>query len=224
MNKVQKLVIRTRPQHFGIVYSRRGLRRPHAIALTFDDGPSQWTPGILDAFAEAGGKATFFVLGASIAGNEEVLRRAHAEGHEIANHAFSHRDPATLGDDELGAELRQTSDAIQETIGVRPRLFRPPYAATDVRVARAAARAGFAPTVLRSIDPADWDQPSPEEIARHVLDRAHRGAIVCLHDGRPPQDARGTPTRQPTIEAVRTLVTELPKRGYRLVTVPDLLA
>ncbi len=222
---LEKVVARARARRHGIVYSRRGLlRRPRAIALTFDDGPAQWTPGILDALAEADGKGTFFVLGASVAGSEEILRRAVAEGHELGNHAFSHRDPQTLPDEELARELRLATEAIRAAAGVTPRLFRPPYAATDIRVARVAAGAGLSPTVLRSIDPADWDQPDHERIARHVLERAHPGAIVCLHDGRPPNDPRGTSSRQPTVEAVRALVHELPRRGYRLVTVSELLA
>ena len=92
-----------------VVHSRRGPRVPWAVALTFDDGPSQWTPPILDALGAGGAHGTFFVLGLSIEGREETLRRAVAEGHELGNHAYSHADPASLDDDALRAELERTS-------------------------------------------------------------------------------------------------------------------
>jgi peptidoglycan/xylan/chitin deacetylase (PgdA/CDA1 family) len=209
----------------GIVYAapRRFFRRE--IALTFDDGPSlEWTPSILDLLADNGARATFFVLGSAIAGRERVLERAHAEGHELANHAFSHQDPALLADGDLRAELERTNALLEAVAGERPRHFRPPYAATDYRVAAVAGTAGLERTVLRSIDPADWNEPDAEAIAAHVLARARRGSIVCLHDGLPPTSVSGTPTRQPTVDAVATIVPALAQRGFRLVTVRDLLA
>jgi len=212
-----------RASRHGIVYAapRRYLRR--RVALTFDDGPSDWTPAILDVLAEHGARATFFVLGASIAGREETLRRADAEGHELANHAFSHRDPGTLPDAELRAELDRTSALLADVVGRRPRLFRPPFADTDYRVADVARAAGFARTVLRSVDPADWSQPESDRIAETVLAAVRRGSIVCLHDAVAPGESNGTPTRQPTVDALRTVVPELARRGLETVTVSDLL-
>lgn len=208
----------------GVVYAapRRIARRE--LALTFDDGPSEWTPGLLDVFGEHGARATFFVLGASVAGREETIRRAVAEGHELGNHAYSHTDPAALSDEALRGELERTSALLEKITGARPRHFRPPYADTDFRVATLARAAGLAHTVLRSIDPVDWDTPEPEAISRRVLDEARPGAIVCLHDGIPPGGGTGTPTRQPTVDAIRTIVPELGRRGYSLVTVTELLA
>ena len=208
----------------GIVYAapRRIGRRE--LALTFDDGPSEWTPALLDLFAEHRARATFFVLGSSVAGREKILRRAVAEGHELANHAYSHADPSTLSDEALHDELARTSALLEEVAGVRPRHFRPPYADTDFRVARIARASGLERTVLRSIDPADWNEPDPAEISRTVLDESRPGAIVCLHDGIPPRGPSGTPTREPTVDAVATIVPELARSGYALVTVTELLA
>jgi peptidoglycan/xylan/chitin deacetylase (PgdA/CDA1 family) len=213
---------RHRAARRGIVYCRGGRRVARIVALTFDDGPSRWTPPILDALAGAGARATFFVLGASIAGQEETLRRAVADGHELGNHAWSHADPAELDDETLRAELLRTTTALAEATGVRPRLFRPPYAEADARVAAVARSAALAPTVLRSVDPADWRATDAGEIVRSVVEGATPGAIVCLHDGRPPTNA-GSGTRSATVAAVEQLVVELPALGYRLVTVSELL-
>jgi peptidoglycan/xylan/chitin deacetylase (PgdA/CDA1 family) len=99
--------------------------------------------------------------------------------------------------------------------------FRPPYAATNYRVADVARSAGLERTVLRSIDPADWNETEASTIAAHVLEQARPGAIVCLHDGNLPRER---PSRQPTVDALSQMVPELRARGYRLVTVSELLA
>jgi peptidoglycan-N-acetylglucosamine deacetylase len=192
----------------GIAYAapRRYFRRE--IALTFDDGPSsEWTPQILDLLREHGARATFFLLGCSIAGREAILTRAVDDGHELANHAFSHTDPALLSDEELRAELTRTAALVEAVVGTRPRHFRPPYADTDFRVADVARSAGF----------------DPDAIADQILAEARRGSIVCLHDALPP-DGAGTPSRQPTVDALTRVVPELARRRYRLVTVGELLA
>jgi peptidoglycan/xylan/chitin deacetylase (PgdA/CDA1 family) len=225
MTVLSETIDALRAGRHGIAYAapRRFLRRE--IALTFDDGPSaEWTPAILDLFREHGARATFFVLGSAIAGREAILERAAAEGHELANHAFSHRDPATLTDDDLRDELERTSSLLEAAVGKRPQHFRPPYADTDFRVADVARAAGLVRTVLRSIDPADWSEPDADAIADRVLAGARRGSIVCLHDSLAPGEERGTPTRQPTVDALHKIVPELGRRGFRLVTVRELLA
>jgi peptidoglycan/xylan/chitin deacetylase (PgdA/CDA1 family) len=214
-----------RAARHGIVYAapRRYGRRE--LALTFDDGPSlEWTPPILDLLRDNDARATFFVLGSAIAGREAILERAVAEGHELANHAFTHEDPALLDDGILATELERTSALLAAIAGKRPRYFRPPYAATDYRVADVARAAGLERTVLRSVDPADWNEPDPAAITERVLAGARRGSIVCLHDALPPHDPEGIPTRQPTVDALLQLVPQLIRRGFRLVTVRELLA
>jgi peptidoglycan-N-acetylglucosamine deacetylase len=210
-----------RAARHGIVYAapRRIGRRE--IALTFDDGPSEWTPPILDLLKEHGARGTFFVLGASTEAREEIVRRAAAEGHELGNHAYSHADPEALPDDELRAELQRTGSLLESLVGRRPVHFRPPYASTNFRVADVARSAGLERTVLRSIDPADWKETDASAIALHVLERARPGSIVCLHDGNPPH---GGSSRQPTVDALAQMVPELIARGFRLVTVTELLA
>jgi peptidoglycan-N-acetylglucosamine deacetylase len=208
----------------GVVFAAPRRYRRREIALTFDDGPSEWTEPILDLFGEHGSHATFFVLGSAIAGREATLRRAVAEGHEVGNHAFTHVDPATLPDDELEAEIWRTNELVRKTTGAQPRFFRPPYADCDWRVARVARRARMERMVLRSVDPADWNDPDADRIASQVLAAIRRGSIVCLHDALPPHDPVGIPTRTPTVDALRTILPALRTRGYRLVTVSELLA
>jgi peptidoglycan/xylan/chitin deacetylase (PgdA/CDA1 family) len=208
----------------GIVYAapRRFLRRE--VALTFDDGPTEWTPQVLDVLAEHGALATFFVLGVSVAGREDVLRRAKSEGHELANHAFSHRELATLDDEEVRSELDRTSSLLAAVTGERPLYFRPPFADTDYRIAHLARDAGLVRTVLRSVDPEDWREVDPQSIATRVLRDVRRGSIVCLHDGLPPDSPPEASSRQATVEALRLIIPELVRRQFRLVTVRRLLS
>ena len=201
---------------------RRYLRR-RVVALTFDDGPSRWTPAVLDALRDHDARGTFFVLGAAAAGQAEVLKRAVSEGHELGNHLFSHRDPAELDEDELERELRRTADEVHRAAGVRPRLVRPPYGGDRERVARVAERVGLGPTVLSSLDPEDWKAETSTAIAGHVLSNVRPGSIVDLHDGVPATN-RGHPTREPTVAALREMLPELARRRYRCVTVSELLS
>jgi peptidoglycan/xylan/chitin deacetylase (PgdA/CDA1 family) len=197
--------------------------RSRLVALTFDDGPSIWTPAILDLLAEHDSMATFFVLGCSVSGKEDVLRRIVAEGHELGNHTFTHPDPAAVSDEVLVDELRRGGDAIAQACGQRPALARPPYGGAPERFAAAVRRIGAGPTVLWSIDPADWDQVEAPPIVEHVLREMRPGAIVDLHDG-VPADSSGAPSRQATVDAVEVLLPELAARGYRAVTVSQLMA
>ena len=194
------------------------------VALTFDDGPSEWTAPILDVMKEHGARATFFVIGEAIEGRESVLRRTAAEGHEIGNHTWSHPALTTIPLDRVREELDFAGDTIERVLGARPRLFRPPYFDHSDEVDRVAAEAGYGPPVLCTIDPSDWATESPEAIVETVLAQIRAGSIVDLHDGRPRGESGSTESRQPTVDAVRKIVPALVAEGYRLVTVPELLA
>ena len=185
------------------------------IALTFDDGPSDVTPRVLDVLAAHGRRSTFFVLGRSVPGREHMLQRAVTEGHELGNHLFSHTHPGWLEDAELLEELERTSALIERATAVRPRLVRPPYGEDSERVAAIAAGIGLEPTVLWTVDPKDWRPSEPQRLAEHVLRAARPGAIVDLHDG------GGTDA---TAEALGLLLPALAERGYLAVTVSELLA
>ena len=189
------------------------------LCLTFDDGPSESTPAILDVLAAHGALGTFFVLGESIEGREEVLARTIAEGHEVGNHTFSHPHAMDLEDAELGHDIVRC----QRLLGGAPVLFRPPYGEDALRASRIARERSIPTTVLWSVDPVDYAERDPDAIAGVILELAAPGAIVDLHDGWP----RVTSTerdRTPTVRALELVLPQLVHRGYRMVTVSELLS
>ena len=191
------------------------------IALTFDDGPSEWTTDLLDVLGSKGAKATFFVMGKAIAGREEILRRVVAEGHELGNHFYSHTDSRQLSDREICQELSITAELLAKIGCGSPTLVRPPYGVDIERVSRLAGRLGYGPIVLWTVDPRDWCAES-DKIAEVVTDQAHPGAIVLLHDGR-ADASPGHETRRHTVLAVEKLVVELGASGYSFVPVSKIL-
>jgi peptidoglycan/xylan/chitin deacetylase (PgdA/CDA1 family) len=188
------------------------------IALSFDDGPSSATPVILDLLRRHHAYATFFVVGMAIAGREDLLVRMVAEGHEIGNHTFSHPRIGDLSKDELVAELELTSDLIEGASGMRPRLMRPPYG-VDAFAAKAVAKRLGMTTVLWSINPRDWREIDASEVCDLVLTSAKPGGVVVQHDGI-GQEAM----RERTVAALEMMLPKLTERGYRLVTISDILA
>ena len=198
-----------------VVRKRDGTATDRRIALTFDDGPSDQTPTVLEVLAAAGARATFFLQGQAVAGREPIVRRTVAEGHELGNHLYSHPHVGDLSDEELREEITSTTEVIHRAGEAAPRLVRPPYGEDAGRVARVAEALGLGPTVLWSVDPGDWADTSAEEITGRVLASARPGAIVLLHDGR--RD------RSRTIEALPEMLAGLRRQGYRLVTVSELL-
>jgi peptidoglycan/xylan/chitin deacetylase (PgdA/CDA1 family) len=206
-----------RPWRRGIV--GRGSGRAPAVALTFDDGPSEWTPAIARALEAHGCRGTFFLAGEAVVRAPHAVAALAAAGHELGNHLWSHAEPARQSRAAIRDEIGRTASAIRLVTGTAPAIVRPPYCGAPAKVARAARGTRV---VLRSVDPADWRAGSADEVVAHVLDRVGPGDIVCLHDGVAPNN-RGTPTRQVTVEAVERLVPALLERGLRPVTVSELL-
>ena len=178
------------------------------IALTFDDGPSGPTVELLDLLRDRGVHVTFFVVGVNASYQPATVARAAAEGHEIGNHTFDHRDLTMLSKELITDQITRTSDAIETATGERPTLLRPPYGAADDRVA---ATAGM-PLIFWSIDPRDWADHDPELVTQRVLDEAGRGDIVLLHD-----------IHETSVEAVPAILDGLAERGLVPVTVTELL-
>lgn len=194
--------------------ARRGSLRSHgprgrrAIALTFDDGPAQLTGQIAQALERHGARGTFFSLGQYVRGRASTLRGLAKAGHELANHSYDHKAFPSLG------SLTRTSALIRSASGFAPCHFRPPYGSVNGALI---ARAGAArmETITWDVDPRDWAGASSSSIAAHILRNAHPGAIVVLHDGPVP--------RGQTLAAVKRVVPALKRRGYRVVTVANLL-
>jgi peptidoglycan/xylan/chitin deacetylase (PgdA/CDA1 family) len=196
------------------------------VALTFDDGPSAWTGPILDLLAEHEGHATFFALGclATADGGGPTLRRIVESGSEIGNHTFSHPSLPTLESDAIRAELEQATPIIEEASGTTLRYWRPPFFHVDDRVREAVASLGLQ-EVGCSMMPWDWEWDA-DRSAAFVIEKLRRGSIVCMHDGRPPDEPAelSAPTREATVVAVGMVLAAMSERGLRSVTISELLA
>ena len=191
----------------------------NVLALTFDDGPSEWTPQILDLLAAHDARATFFILGSSIAGREEVLRRALAEGHELGLHSWSHRHLTELSDGEIRDEMLETQATIERACDVAASIWRAPYFEADERVRRVLAESGLVEAGC-TIAPEDYHWPA-KRTAKYVIERLRSGAIIDLHDGR-PEGSGSNQTRLATVSALEQVLTAMKSAGFRGVPVTKL--
>jgi peptidoglycan/xylan/chitin deacetylase (PgdA/CDA1 family) len=184
------------------------------VALTFDDGPhAAHTPRLLDLLAKRHIKATFFVLGECVSSYPDLLKREVAEGHEIGDHSWNHPNLAKLSDETVKGQLQRTHDIIQQTAGVDTRLVRPPYGSFSERQKHwATSQLGFN-LIYWDVDPLDWKRPGPSVVASRILKQARSGSIILMHD-----------IHGPSIDAVPMVLDGLLAKGYRFVTVSELLA
>lgn len=189
-----------------------------AMALTFDDGPDPtWTPLLLDRLKALGAKATFFLIGARALRHPELVARIVAEGHEIGNHTWSHVSLPTLSEAGAAEQLRRARDALKGAGGA---LMRPPYGDETFATNRIARAMGYRVT-LWSVNPEDWLDDDSDTLARRILDRAHPGAIVLLHDSLQHWEAEAYRDRSATLDAVEKVIRALP--DWRFMTVSALL-
>jgi len=184
------------------------------IAMTFDDGPHpQNTPRLLDMLRARNIKATFYVIGRSVDLYPQVVRRTVAEGHEIGNHSNTHRLLSKLSDDEIRSEMSHCRDAVARAAGVQPRTMRPPYGGLLQRQ-REMVHAEFGyPIILWSVDPLDWKRPGASVVSSRILAGASAGGIVLSHD-----------LHTQTVDAMPATLDGLLRRGFKFVTVSQLLA
>jgi len=183
------------------------------IAMTFDDGPSATlTPKLLDLLAAHHIKATFFVIGENVAEHPEIVARAAREGHEIANHSWSHPNLAKLSDESVRRQLWRTDDAIKNATGKRPTLLRPPYGSITEREKRWIHDEFGYQIVLWDVDPYDWKRPGPAVVRNRILQETRPGSIVLSHDIHPG-----------TIEAMPSTFDTLEAKGFKFVTVSELI-
>jgi len=206
-------------QTFGAVVARVRADQP-VVALTFDDGPSEYTAQVLDVLARYDVKATFFLVGLNAERHPDLARRIVSEGHVIGNHTYSHPVWAAIEDSRhVGRELDNGQQAIARAAGVAPTLFRPPHGWRSPWMVRLAHARGYT-VVTWSVSPDDWRRPAADVIASRVLQQARPGAIVLLHDG---FETRISPPVQNMVEALPAIIEGLQARGYRFVTVPELM-
>jgi peptidoglycan/xylan/chitin deacetylase (PgdA/CDA1 family) len=196
----------------------RGPDSERALALTFDDGPSEATPAILEILAEHRVPATFFMCGANVERMPAVARAVADAGHEIGNHSYSHPYFFLRTPGGIRADLARAQRAIVEHTGVTPRWLRPPYGVRWFGLRRAQAELRLTGLMWTAIG-YDW-KLAADEVAARMASRVANGSILCLHDGR---ELQVKPDAGATVEAVRRLVPLLLGQGYRFETVTRLL-
>jgi peptidoglycan-N-acetylglucosamine deacetylase len=187
--------------------------RRREVAIGFDDGPSRETPAFVRMLERSRAPATFFMIGKLVsAPYKDMLMRELRDGDALGDHTFTHADlTRTRG---AAAQLHQTISVIRSLTGYTPCVFRPPYGAYDRSVIRTARALGLA-TVLWNVDPSDYLQPGTGTIERRILAQVQPGSIIISHDG-------GGSRRQ-TLAAYPRVIAKLRARGYRFVTIPELL-
>ena len=189
-----------------------------AIAITFDDGPSESTPELLEILARYGAPATFFQCGVNVRRLPQVAREVAGAGHEIGNHTDSHALLALKSPDFIYRELAAAQETIEKATGRLPQCFRAPYGARWFGL-RAAQQRMKLTGVMWSTIALDWKRQTPAVVSR-LLNGAARGAILCLHDGRVLQHR---PDIGVTIQAVRELLPRLTEQGFHFEKVTDIL-
>lgn len=183
------------------------------VALSFDDGPSALTLGFVRMLRAAHVVGTFFMVGDQlIAADRSLLHEELRDGDALGDHSWSHPDLTRSAD--VLSQLRGTKREIRRLSGYAPCVFRPPYGSYDSAVVRTAGSLGLA-TVIWDVDPRDWALPGVGAIEGRVLAQVRPGSIVLSHDGGGP--------RGETLAAYPSIIAALRKRGYRFVTVPQLL-
>lgn len=188
-----------------------------AVALTYDDGPAPGTvgtAGILALLEAQHAKATFFVIGEEVHRRPAILAAAAKAGMEIENHGERHANMAHLGEGPLRRVIAQGARTIAAVTKRRPIFLRPPFGSQSARVRRVAHALGER-VVIWSVDTRDWTNPGSATIVARVLRQVRPGAIVLMHDG--------GANRSQTVTATRELLVSLKARGYRMVTLEDLL-
>ena len=182
-------------------------KKEKAVALTYDDGPSKHTDRILDCLELYGAKATFFVIGNSVYAYPDQLKRAHSLGMEIGNHTMTHPRLTSISASAVTSQLESNKNVVENTIGIRPSLVRPPYGSYNQSVINTAN----SPFILWSIDTLDWKTRNAQKTINAVLSKVKDGDIILMND-----------LYLQTAQATEIVVPALIERGFDLVTVTEL--
>lgn len=181
------------------------------VALTFDDGPrASVTDRILGYLRDAGGRATFFMIGNRVKANEDTVNQMVAQGCQVANHTYDHQYLSSLGRERMQQQIGAASQAVLDACGVLPVLVRPPGGKTNRQALTMLETMGF-PAVLWSVDTKDWQNRDAGKIVETVLSQVKDGDIVLMHDIYPS-----------TADAAAVIIPALKEKGFQLVTVSEL--
>lgn len=182
------------------------------FALTFDDGP--WphsTRKILKILKEKDVHATFFMVGQEVTRRPEIAKEVSEAGHTVGNHSWDH--PSRPRD--AAGQVNRTDAAIKKATGYASTTFRPPYGMLKNGLAKQAMKNGN-PVLIWTADSADWKKPGASRIARNIINQASPGGIALMHDGGGDRDQ--------TIAALPVIIDTLREKGYRFVTIPELIS
>lgn len=179
------------------------------VALTFDDGPGEYTEELLDTLAEYDAQATFYVLGSLVEEFPEIAERTAAKGHEVGSHTWKHDDLTSLSGDGVREDMERTSEAIEKATGKAPRTMRPPYGSHNSTVSDALGQ----PIILWDVDTMDWQSRDTDAIIDHAVSEVDTGSVVLFHD-----------IHKSTVDAIPDILKELHSQGYHFVSVENLFA
>lgn len=194
------------PKSYGVEVSNPNRKM---IALTFDDGPSDYTQTLLDGLKQKGAKATFFVLGKKAVKNADTLKNIVADGHLLGNHTYTHIDMMKTSKSTIKEQIYSTNKVIKDITGIDVKFYRPPHGhyfgdtlnAIDDMIA-----------VKWSNDSIDWKHQDENYVYNYIINKAHDGEILLLHD-----------TKETTVKAALRAIDTLEAQGYSFVRVDDLL-
>lgn len=183
------------------------------IAITFDDGPHvTQTPRLLKMLKERGIKATFFCVGQCVAQNPEIAMQIITEGHEIANHSWSHPLLTKMSESAVKDQIDRTHNVIKQTTGVTPTLMRPPFGGFTLRQRAWANAVWNYKIILWDVDSLDWKHRSPAKTESIIMAETKKGSIILCHD-----------IHKTTVDAMPATLDALLAKGFKFVTVTDLL-
>ena len=199
--------------HYLCYFSEKGVllrkidKNKKMVALTYDDGPSIYTPRILKTLKENNSVATFFVVGNRVPTYSDTVKKAHDMGCEIGNHTYEHKSLPNLSETEVKRQISKTNKEVKKAIGEKPVIMRPTGGATNTNIKKWVGM----PSIIWSVDTLDWKTRNADSTRRAVLNRVKDGDIVLMHD-----------LYSATATASETIIPELVRRGYQLVTVSEL--
>ena len=180
------------------------------VALTFDDGPRRGTTDVLlEGLRQRGVRATFFLIGQQIAGNEDILRQMQTDGHQVGNHSYDHHFLTDCSEVRFQEEINKTQTLLTEILGPGEYWLRPPYG----KISDQQQKQVQTPLVFWSVDPEDWKDKTASRIVSSVLDQVKDGDIILMHDIYPT-----------SVEAALRIADALSGRGFCFVTVEQLMA
>lgn len=189
------------------VLTRKIDKNKKMVALTYDDGPSIYTPRVLKTLKENNAVATFFVVGNRVPTYSDTVKKAHDMGCEIGNHTYEHKNLTRVSEAEVKRQITKTNRNVKKVTGQAPVIVRPTGGATNANVKQWVGM----PSIIWSIDTLDWKTRNAGSTKKAVLDHVKDGDIVLMHD-----------LYSATATASETIIPELVRRGYQLVTVSEL--